>query len=220
MGLNFLGEVNFPMFKIKQWPLLLVSVLGYLTILPAFSGFVTPAYSQDFVRVIPSLGKGPYEVIMFADYFCPPCRRIDMKAESLLKVLLATQQVKITFIDVPFNRATPVYAKYYLYAVNADPGMNHVFHVRKTLFNAAQDKRIQEEGALAAYLKEQQIVWKAMNEKAVFPLMSAVIKENKVDATPTCIIKYSTADVKKYIGGDEIWDGLTKFKTYLASVKK
>ena len=208
------------MFKIKQWPLLLVSVLGYLTILPAFSGFVTPAYSQDFVRVIPSLGKGPYEVIMFADYFCPPCRRIDMKAESLFKELLATQQVKITFIDVPFNRATPVYAKYYLYAVNADPGMNHVFHVRKTLFNAAQDKRIQEEGALAAYLKEQQIVWKAMNEKAVFPLMSAVIKENKVDATPTCIIKYSTADVKKYIGGDEIWDGLTKFKTYLASVKK
>jgi len=208
------------MFKIKQWPLLLVSVLGYLTILPAFSGFVTPAYSQDFVRVIPSLGKGPYEVIMFADYFCPPCRRIDMKAESLFKELLATQQVKITFIDVPFNRATPVYAKYYLFAVNADPGMNHVFHVRKTLFNAAQDKRIQEEGALAAYLKEQKIVWKAMNEKAVFPLMSAVIKENKVDATPTCVIRYSATDVKEYVGDDEIWDGLTKFKAYLASVKK
>jgi len=220
MGLNFLGEVNFPMFKIKQWPLLLVSVLGYLTILLTFSGSLTPAYSQDFVRVIPSLGKGPYEVIMFADYFCPPCRRIDMKAESLLKALLATQQVKITFIDVPFNRTTPVYAKYYLYAVNADPGMNHVFHVRKTLFNAAQVNRIQEEGALVAYLNEQQIAWKAMNEKAVFPLMSAVIKENKVDATPTCVIRYSATDVKEYVGDDEIWDGLTKLKAHLSTVKK
>lgn len=208
------------MFKIKRLPLLLASVLGYLTILLTFSGSVTAIYAQDSVRVIPSLGKGPYEVIMFGDYFCPPCRRIDTKAESLLKGLLTTEQVKITFIDVPFNRATPVYAKYYLYAVNADSGMNHVFHVRKILFNAAQVNRIQEEGALAAYLKEQQIVWKAMNEKAVFPLMSAAIKENKVDATPTCIIKYSTADVKKYIGDDEIWDGLTKFKAYLASVKK
>jgi len=220
MWLYFLGEVNFPMFKISRLPLLLVSVLGYLVILLTFSGSVTPAYGQDSIRVIPSLGKGPYEVTMFADYFCPPCRRIDAKAESLFKELLATEQVKITFVDVPFNRATPVYAKYFLYAVHANPGMNNVFHVRKVLFNAAQGKRIENEDALVAYLKEQKIIWKTMDEKSIFPLMSAVIKKHKVDATPTCVIRYSAANVKEYSGDDEIWDGLMKLKAYLATAKK
>lgn len=208
------------MFKIKQWPLLLVSILGYLTILLTFSGSVTPAYGQDAVRVIPSLGKGPYEIIMFADYFCPPCRRIDTKAEPLLKELLATEKVKLVFVDVPFSRVAPMYAKYYLYAVNADASVTNVLHVRNILFEAAQGKNIRDENALVAFLKEKKVSWKAMDEKTMFPLLSAVIKEHKVDSTPTCVIRYSATDVKKYVGDDEIWDGLTKLKAYLASVKK
>ncbi len=220
MWLYFLGEVNIPMFKINKLPLLLVSVLGYLTILLTFNGSVTPAYGQDSVRGIPSLGKGPYEVMMFADYFCPPCRRIDTKAEPLLKELLATGQVKITFIDVPFSRATPIYAKYYLYAVNADARANNVLHVRRMLFDAAQIRSIQTEEALVAYLKEQNISWGKYDEKPIFPLMNEVIKKNIIGATPTCAIRYSVADVKKYIGDDKIWDGLTKLKEHLATVKK
>ena len=114
MWLYFLGEVNVPMLKIKRFPLLLMCVLGYISILLTFTGSVTPVYGQDAVRVIPSLGKGPYEVIIFSDYFCPPCKAIDTKAEGLFKELVATDQVKIMFVDVPFSRITPVYAKYYL----------------------------------------------------------------------------------------------------------
>ena len=215
MWLYFLGEVNFPMFKISKLPLFFVSILGYLTILLTFSGSVTPAYGQDSVSAIPSLGKGKYEIVIFADYFCPPCRRIDTKAEPLLKELLATGKVKIKFVDVPFHSATPIYAKYYLYAVNANGGANSVLHVRKILFDAAQDKHIQTEDALVAYLKEQKIFWKVLDEKSIFPIMSVKIKENEVHSTPTCVIKYSAKDVKKYVGDEEIWDGLTKFKEHL-----
>ena len=220
MWLYFLGEVNVPMLKLKRFPLLLVSVLGYLTILLTFSGSVTPAYGQDSVRVIPSFGKGPYEVMIFADYFCPPCRMIDSKAEGLFKELLATGKVKLTFIDVPFSRATPTFAKYYLYAVNADAGVNNVLHVRKVLFDAAQGHRVQDENALVAFLKGKKISWKAMDEKSIFPLLSAVIKEHKIDATPTFVIKYSSSDVKRFVGTEEIWGGLTKLKAHLATVKK
>jgi hypothetical protein len=59
-----------------------------------------------------------------------------------------------------------------------------------------------------------------MNEKSIFPLLSALIKENKVDQTPTCVIKYSATDVKKYIGTDEIWEGLTKLNAQVGSGKK
>lgn len=215
MWLYFLGEVNFPMFKINKLPLLFVSVLGYLTVLLTFSGSVTPAYGQEKAGGIPSLGKGKYEIVMFADYFCPPCKRIDMKAEPIIKELLASGKVKITFVDVPFSRATPIYAKYYLYAANANSGANNVLNVRRLLFEAAQVQRIQTEEALVSYLKEQKVFWKVLDEKSILALMSARIKENQVTSTPTCFIKYFAKDVKKYVGDDEIWDGLTKLKAHL-----
>lgn len=219
MWLYFLGDVSFPMFKINKMPLLIFSLLGYLTILFTFSGSVTPAYGQEAVTGIPSLGKGAYEVVMFTDYFCPPCRRIDNKSEVLCNELLATGKVRITFVDVPFSRATPVYAKYYLYAANANAETNNILHVRKTLFDAAQDKRIQTEDALVAYLKAQKISWRPLDEKSIFPMLSAVIKENKVDATPTCVIRYSAADVNRFVGDDKIWDGLTKLKAHIGTEK-
>ena len=219
MWLYFLGEVSFPMFKLNKLPLLIFSLLGYLTILFTFSGSVTPAYGFDSTGSIPSLGKGPYEVVIFADYFCPPCKRIDIKAEPLLKELLSTNKVKIMFIDVPFHSATPIYAKYYLYAANASPDVNSILHVRKILFEAAQTKSIQKENALVDFLKEQNILWKKLDEKSIFPMLSNIIKENNIDQTPICMIKYSAKDVKKYIGDEEIWNGLTELKKHLSAVK-
>jgi thiol-disulfide isomerase/thioredoxin len=220
MWLYFLGEVDFPMFRIHKLPLLIFSLLGYLTVLLTFSGSVTPAYGQETTGGVPTLGKGSYEITLFADYFCPPCKIIDTKSEPLLKELLATNKVKITFVDVPFHKPTPVYAKYYLYAVNANPGAENVFNIRKTLFEAAQNRSIQKEEDLTAYLKEQKISWKIMDEKSIFTMLSAMIKKNAITATPTCLIKYPSADIKKYVGSDEIWNGITALKTHLSKGKK
>lgn len=214
--LYFLGEVNFPMFRINKLPLLIFSLLGYLTILFTFSGSATPAYARENSYGILSMGNGSYEVVLFADYFCPPCRRIDTKAEPLLKELLIGDKVKISFIDVPMHSYTPVYAKYYLYAVNADSSADNIFHIRKILFEAAQDKQIRTENALVAYLKEQKISWKPMDEKSVFQMLSSKIRENNINATPTCVIRYSATDVRKFVGDEEIRNGLNKLKMYLA----
>jgi len=220
MWLYFLGEVDFSMFRIYKLPLLLFSLLGYLFVLLTFSGSITPAYGQEIVNGVPSLGKGKHEIVLFTDYFCPPCKRIDTKVEPLLKELLATGQVKITFVDVPFNSATPVYAKYYLYAANADSGEMSVLNVRKALFEAAQTKKIQKELDLVAYLNEQKISLKILDEKSIFPMFSAMIKKHDVKATPSCVIKYSDKDSKKFVGEKEIWDGLTALKGHLSKKKK
>ncbi|MEQ8153117.1 MAG: thioredoxin domain-containing protein [Smithellaceae bacterium] len=221
MWLYFWGEVSFPMFKLSKLPLLLFGLIGYLTILFTFSGSVTPAYGQDStIRGIPSLGKGPYEITMFTDYFCLPCHRIDTKAEPLLKELLATGRVKLTFVDVPFSRPTPLYAKYYLYAVNVDSGINNVFRVRKILFDAAQGRDIEKEKDLIVYLKERKVLWKALDEKSIFPLLNGIIRKNGINSTPTCTIKYFSTDVKKYIGDDKIWEGLTIFQKHLSKTNK
>lgn len=221
MWLYFLGEVDFPMFRIKRLPLLLFSLLGYLTILFTFSGSVMPAYGgQDSSNSIPSIGKGPYEVVMFTDYFCPPCKRIDTKAEPLLKKLVADGRIKLTFIDVPFNKATPIYAKYYLFAANADASPENIFRVRNILFEAAQTKNIEKEADLVAYLKNQKVIWKSFDEKSTYPLLSAMIKEHNIQNTPTCIIKYSAKDIKKSVGEDNIWKALEDLKTQTTKGKK
>jgi hypothetical protein len=219
MWLYFLGEADFPMFRIHKLPLLIFSLLGYLTILFTFSGSVTPAYGQEIANGVPTLGKGSYEVTVFADYFCPPCLRIDTKAEPLLKKLLATKKVKITFVDVPFHKPTPIYAKYYLYAANANSEANNILHVRKILFEAAQVKHIETENALVAYLNEQKISLKTLDEKSIFSTLLTMIKENNIKSTPTCIIRYSAGNIKILVGDEEIWNGLNALKTHISAKK-
>ncbi|MCX5854860.1 MAG: thioredoxin domain-containing protein [Deltaproteobacteria bacterium] len=219
MWLYFLGEVELPMLKLQKLPLLVVALLGYLVILFTFSGSVTPAYGQEGPR-IPSLGKGTYEVLFFSDYFCPPCQILDTNLDPVLKELLAYGNVKITFIDVPFSKATPLYAKYYLYAVQAGADAPEVLRIRRTLFHAAQEKNIQSKELLVNYLKEQKISWKEYDEKTVLQMLNMMIKQNKINATPTCVIRYSPSDAKKYVGTDEIWDGLNKLKAQIGTGKK
>ena len=214
MWIYFLGEVDLPMLKLQKLPLLVVAFLGYLSILFAFSGSVTPAYGQEGPR-IPSLGNGSYEVFFFSDYFCPPCRTLDTSLEAVIKELLANGNVRITFIDVPFSKATPLYAKYYLYALHAGADEREVLRIRGALFYAAQEKNIQSRELLADYLKEQKITWKEYDEKPVFQMVNMIIKQNRIDATPTCVIRYSPSDAKKYVGTNEIWDGLAKLKTHI-----
>lgn len=64
MWLYFLGEVDFPFIKLQKLPLLLFSLLGYLTILFSFSGSVIPTYGQNSSHSIPALSTGLYEVII------------------------------------------------------------------------------------------------------------------------------------------------------------
>ena len=45
------------MFRIHKLPLLIFSLLGYLTILFTLSGSATPAYGQEVVPGVPSLAK-------------------------------------------------------------------------------------------------------------------------------------------------------------------
>lgn len=214
MWLYFLGEVDLPMLRLQKLPLLVVSLLGYLVILFTFSGSVTPAYGAEGPPT-PSLGKGAYEVTFFSDYFCPPCGQIDANIEPVVHELLAHGNVKITFIDVPFSRATPIYARHYLYAFHAGANVQEILRIRRTLFCAAQCKGIQTKDDLVNYLIEQKIAWKEYDEKPVFQTLNMIIKQNRIDATPTCVIRYSSSNTKKYVGTDEIWNGLASLKSHL-----
>ena len=104
--------------------------------------------------------------------------------------------------------------------LNANPGAENIFRVRNILFEAAQVKKIEKEVALLAYLTDQKISLKPFEEKLIFPALTTMIKIHDVKNTPSCVIKYSAKDSKKFVGEKDIWNGLIALKEQLSKGKK
>lgn len=178
-----------------------------------FIGSVAPAAGADN-ETIPSYGRGPREVLIFSDYFCPPCRALEPKLEPLLDALYKQGNVKIRFVDTPMHRETPLFAKFYLYAAKAAPDYRAAVRARQVLFALAgkenvfwMDERIEE-----AFRKEK-IAYTPFDFRSVQPALNGLIKQHRVDATPTCVILSPGKKAQKFIGPDDIMKGLATVRT-------
>jgi hypothetical protein len=204
-----LGETELPLIGKRRMPLLLFVVLGYLFVVLTFSGSVTPAYGAERPSA-PSYGNGPYELIIFTDYFCPPCQAVESDMDWYLNEFLSKGGVRVTFIDMPLHELTPLYARYFLYVVNAGGGYREILHARKVLFELAAANAAATDKALAQKLKERGVVFKPYDPKPVFAVLDRTIKEYKANATPSCFVKYSSTDIRKHLGPEEIRKGLAE----------
>jgi uncharacterized membrane protein/thiol-disulfide isomerase/thioredoxin len=197
------GDAKIPFTGHQRIPLLAMMIIGYIFVSFSFSGSATPAYAADDTS-IPSYGKGSWELIIFTDYFCPPCQSIEKDLEPELERLLARGDVKITFVDFPGHKETALYAKYFLCAVAADKGYKNIMKARNILFSLASEKKIDQESALAAALKSKNIALKMIDPKPMYNQWSAMIKRFEIDQTPTCILRFSSAYSRKYVNSDRI----------------
>ena len=189
-------------------PLLAFVILGYLFVSFAFNGSATPAYDEERVSV-PSYGNGSWELIIFTDYFCPPCQRAEADLKSVIEKLLSRGNVQVTFVD--FSGHPPqstIYAKYFLYAARAEKGYKNSMMARDALFTLAIQNNIKTEAALGKALKDQGITLKVFNHKLVFNEWKKMIDTYKITQTPTCILKYSNKYLRKFSDADEIHNGL------------
>ena len=201
--------------------------LKKLTLLRSFSvsvGFfcllvfvysVAPAAGAE-KEAVPSYGQGPHEVLVFSDYFCPPCQVLEPKLEPVLDALYKQGSVKITFVDTPMHRETPLFAKFYLYAAKATPDYRAAVRARQVLFALAgkenvfwMDERIEE-----AFRKEK-VPFSPFDFRTVQPALNGLIKQHRVDATPTCVILSPGAKAEKHTGAGNILKGLTSLQTTL-----
>ena len=173
---------------------------------------VAPAAGADH-ETIPSYGRGPQEVLIFSDYFCPPCQALEPKLEPVLDELYKKGRVKIRFVDTPMHRETPLFAKFYLYAAKATPDYRSAMRARQVLFALAgkgnviwMDERIEE-----AFRKEK-VAFTPFDFRTAQPELNRLIRDNKVDSTPTCVIRHSDSDTRKYVGETEILKGLAALR--------
>ena len=201
------GEVKIPFTDNNRIPLLAFVILGYLFMSFAFNGSAKPAYAEERVFA-PSYGKGSWELIIFTDYFCPPCQHTEADLKPVIEKLLSRGNVQVTFVDFPGYPQTSMYAKYFLYAAAADTGYKNSMMARDTLFTLAIQSNIKTEAALEKAIKDQGIALKVFNHKLVFNEWKMMIDTYNITQTPTCILKYSNKYVRKFSDSDEIYNEL------------
>ena len=218
-SLYALGDIDLPPFFKARIPLLLIALVAYCFFVLTLSASPTPAYGAE-KPLIPSYGSGPYELIVFTDYFCPPCQKLESEMDPALNDIFSKGGVKITFIDLPVHKQTILFAKYFLYVTGTVHHFEDVLHARKVLFSLAKNQNINNDESLAKALTAQGIIFNRYDLKEVYQALNLMIKTYAVRTTPTCIVKYSDSDIRKYSGINEIRNGLAMLRATQSSNTK
>jgi thiol:disulfide interchange protein DsbA len=177
--------VNFQ--RSRRWLTALTAGAGLVFFLLFFSGSASLVYAAGPPTT--TFGKGPVEVRIYTDYFCGPCRAEEAEVMALITELVEKGLVRVTFIDTPIHKQTVLYAGHFLWALNAKEGMDlrQAVALRAALFEAAGEK-IMEKEALEIFLKKKGIALRPFDTAPVFKIYGNYLKEDRINATPTCVI--------------------------------
>ena len=158
----------------------------------------------------PTYGSGAVQVCIYTDYFCPPCRGMEPAVEPLLRDLIKRNVIRVTLIDTPFYRHSGLYARYFLYALNARNDFEYALKVRNILFDAATRNVTTKEG-IEELFRSKGIRYSAFEPKSAFDRYNALITQDKINATPTCVI-IQDGKKKQFVGGPDIVNALKGLK--------
>lgn len=193
-------------FDKKKIPLIvLFAFLGLLFFFFSFSGSTRPSYADE--NFIATFGTGSATIRLYSDYFCGPCRAVELEIEILLSDLMQKDAIQITFIDTPMHPPdTILYAKYFLYVLNEKRSYSNAILARSALYEAAGQKIINP-AALESFLAQKNIKFRTFNVTPIFKMLENFIKEDNIHSTPTCVI-ITTERKEQLVGGADIIKGL------------
>jgi hypothetical protein len=176
-----------------------------------FQGAITPLYAEEMPKadLIPSFGTGQTQIRLYTDYFCGPCSALEPKIEKVLTELVKKGTITITFIDTPIHKYSNLYAAYFLYILNEKKEFNYALRVRAILFEAAK-KKVTEKEKIEDYLEKRNIGFKPFDVRPTFNLFNQYFQEDKISATPTCVI--SNGGKKRFTGIENIIKALADLK--------
>jgi len=202
------------MLILQKLPLPVVVLLGCLCITGIFAGSIAPVYGAES-NLVPSYGSGSYQMLIFSDYFCQPCQRLENWLDKEVHELLAKGGVKVSFVDLPIYKLTPLYARYFLYAVNASKSYKDVLLARKVLFDTASRIGAITEPQLENALKFRNISVKPYDVKPTLTQYNEIVRKYQVRGTPTIVFVYSSTDIRKYSERKDIQNGMAKLRKAL-----
>lgn len=181
-----------------------------------FKGSATPVYAAE--TVLPSFGIGTIKVRLYTDYFCPPCRAMEPKIEPIITELVHKNIINLTFIDTPIYKHSALFARYFLYILNEKKDFELALLARAVLIGASLEK-ITDAPKMEEYLKGKGIKFKAFDTKPTVDIFNSYLKNDKINATPTCVIERD-GKTEKVLGGPEIIAALERVKQESANKTK
>lgn len=182
-------------------------VVGFIFFSIFFKGNITPLYAEEVL--IPSFGSGKTNVRLYTDYFCSPCSNLEPKLEPLIIDLVKKGKISITFVDTPIHTYSSLYARYFLYILSEKDEFDYALKARAVLFEAAKNNITKKE-LIEDYLKKKNIKFRPFNVSPTFGILNSYIKEDKINATPTCVI--FDGERKRYTGSTDIIKALQGIK--------
>lgn len=188
-------------------------VVGLLCFAMCVAGLgVESAQADRSSDEIYAFGDGPIEVLVFTDYYCHPCQEMETYLERTLPRLLQLG-AKISFVDKPINRATPVYSKYFLFAAKKAATFEAVLRCRRVLFDIAKADLVSSESELVQSIRDNHVEMAFFDVQPIFDRWVALITKYEINSTPTCVIT-RPATLPEIVSGSEeipkILDQLTK----------
>jgi protein-disulfide isomerase len=206
-SLLLFAEGDLMLFAYARFVYVLLNLLCILIVLAAA---IRPAHGDEGAPAF-SYGAGQYELIIFTDYFCPPCQKMEKELDKTIDEMIGRGGVKVTFVDLPIYKLTPLYAKYFLYAANAAPTYKEALRARQLLFEKAYRIGAITEQHLENALQEANIPIKPYDTRPSLSEYNHIAKKYKVNSTPTFVFIYSPTDVRKYAGSEPIRKGMAEF---------
>jgi thiol-disulfide isomerase/thioredoxin len=199
------GAILFVLFLLnfersKKGIITISLVIGLILFSVFFEGSITPVYAEDVL--LPSFGNGQIKVRLYTDYFCNPCRALEPKLEPVLRSLVKKGVITLTFIDTPIHSQTTLYSKYFFSILYENRDFDNALRARSVLFEAAKEN-IADYEKLDNFVKKKGIRTRQFDPKSTFSVLSSYLKEDKINATPTCII-YNKGKQQKFTGLDII----------------
>jgi len=189
------------------------SFFSILFVVNVITGFLSAgdlsAQAQD--ATFPAYGSGAIQVRLYSDYFCPPCRALEPVVEPILKNLLKKKKIELILVDVPFHAGSPLYARYFLYALVNKKDVDHAMHVRNLLFESASQKEVTTKERIEELFSLKGIPHAVIDIKPIFARFNALIKEDDIQSTPTCVI-VKQGKKEKYVGTPDILNALKNLK--------
>jgi len=167
-----------------------------------------PSSTRAHAEPFPSFGSGLIQVRLYTDYFCPPCRGMEPAIKPVLRDLIKGNSIRLTLVDTPFSTYSSLYAKYFLYALNAKNDFEHALLIQHNLYAATTNKHITTPEKIEGLFESKGLTFTAFDTGPVFGQYNILIKEDKINATPSCvIIKNGRKDT--YVGALDIIKALT-----------
>jgi protein-disulfide isomerase len=160
--------------------IVIIAVLGFIS--------VGALFAQSPVAPFSAYGAGAIQVRFYTDYFCPPCLAMEPAVEPVLRDLLKRKVITLTLVDVPFHRHSSLYAQYFLYALKGKNDLEHALKVRNILFEAAASTQVTTREQLEEIFKSKRISYVVFDPKPSFNRYNALITEDSIRSTPTCVI--------------------------------